>query len=69
MDEMAKTLLDDICQMLVDAKLSIETQLMICLVSNSIKDFEPDFDKVVNDNWITNLHASRNSSKIVHSTM
>jgi len=45
MDKMVAALLEELCQKLVEANLSNETKLMICLVCSSIKDFEPDFDK------------------------
>jgi len=48
-DKMAATFLEDLCQIVIEANLSIETQLMICLVCSSIKEFEPGFDKVVQE--------------------
>ena len=44
-DKMAATLLKDLCKMLVEADLPIETQLMVLLVCS--KEFEPSLERVI----------------------
>ena len=46
MDTRAETLLADLCQLVIKAKLSIETKILICMVCRTVKNFETNFDQV-----------------------